>query len=85
MSIRLKKISTKAPAKISKEKTELKTAKMLSELDDLQNLLFAEGKHSLLVVLQGMDASGKDGTIRDVFGKLNPQGVTVKAFKAPTA
>lgn len=85
MVIKLKKISTKAPAKLSKEKTVLKTAKMLTELDDLQNLLYAEGKHALLIVLQGMDASGKDGTIRDVFGKLNPQGVTVKSFKVPTA
>lgn len=85
MAIKLKKISTKAPAKFDKEKVEMKTASMLSELDDLQNLLYAEGKHALLIVLQGMDASGKDGTIRDVFGKLNPQGVTVKSFKVPTA
>ena len=85
MVIKLKKISTKAPAKLSKEKTVLKTAKMLSELDDLQNLLYDEGKHAVLIVLQGVDASGKDGAIRDVFGKLNPQGVTVKSFKVPTA
>jgi PPK2 family polyphosphate:nucleotide phosphotransferase len=49
-----------------------------------QNLLYAESKHSLLVVLQGMDASGKDGVIRNVFGSLNPQGVDVKSFKVPT-
>ncbi|MFT3947493.1 MAG: deoxynucleoside kinase [Agriterribacter sp.] len=84
MAVKLKKISTKAPAKLDKGKVEIKTAGMLSELDDLQNLLYAEGKHALLVVLQGMDASGKDGAIRDVFGKLNPQGVTVKSFKVPT-
>jgi PPK2 family polyphosphate:nucleotide phosphotransferase len=54
-------------------------------LDELQNLLYAESKHSILVVVQGMDASGKDGTIRNVFGKLNPQGVMVKSYKAPTA
>ena len=47
--------------------------------------MFAENKHSLLVVLQGMDASGKDGVIRNVFGILNAQGVTVQSFKAPTA
>lgn len=81
----LKKISTKPPKKANKEKTEAKTNEFLAKLDDLQNLLFAEGKHSLLIVLQGMDASGKDGAIRDVFGKLNPQGVAVKAFKTPTA
>jgi PPK2 family polyphosphate:nucleotide phosphotransferase len=54
-------------------------------LTELQNLLYAEAKHSVLVVIQGMDASGKDGLIRNVFGSLNPQGVTVKSFKAPTA
>ncbi len=64
-----------------KEKTE----KIITELDELQNLLFAEGKHSVLVVIQGMDGSGKDGVIRNVLGNMNPQGVTVKSYKAPTA
>ena len=82
--IKLKNISTRAPKRFSKEKTKTKTEKILVELDDLQNLLYAEGKHAILVVIQGMDASGKDGVIRDVFGELNPQGVTVKSFKAPT-
>ncbi|MEJ7672755.1 MAG: PPK2 family polyphosphate kinase [Chitinophagaceae bacterium] len=50
----------------------------------MQNLLYAENKHSLLVILQGMDASGKDGVIRNIFGHLNPQGVTVKSYKAPS-
>lgn len=85
MPVKLKDISTKAPEKLDKEKTKAATADLLSTLDDLQNLLYAEGKRSLLVVLQGMDASGKDGTIRNIFGKLNPQGVTVSAFKVPTA
>jgi len=80
----LKDISTRAPKDFDKEKTKEKTAKILEELDELQNLLYAESKHSLLVIIQGMDASGKDGVIRNVFGKLNPQGVTVKSFKAPT-
>lgn len=53
-------------------------------MDDLQNLLYAEGKHSILVVIQGMDASGKDGVIRNVMGNMNPQGVNVKSYKAPT-
>ena len=83
--IKLSKISTKAPKSFDKEKTKAKTAKILDELDDLQNLLFAENKHSVLVVIQGMDASGKDGVVRNVFGHLNPQGVLVKSFKAPTA
>ena len=83
--IQLSKISTKAPKTFNKEKTKAKTAILLEELDELQNLLFAENKHSILVVIQGMDASGKDGVIRNIFGKLNPQGVLVKSYKAPTA
>jgi PPK2 family polyphosphate:nucleotide phosphotransferase len=53
-------------------------------LGDLQYLLYAEHKRSLLVVLQGMDASGKDGTIRHVFGALDPQGARAHAFKPPS-
>lgn len=51
----------------------------------LQRRLYAEGKRGLLVVLQGMDAAGKDGTIREAFASLNPQGTRVVSFKAPTA
>ncbi|MCW3087047.1 MAG: Polyphosphate:AMP phosphotransferase [Sediminibacterium sp.] len=80
----LNKISTRAPRGVDKEKTKEQTAKLIEELDELQNLLYAESKHSVLVIIQGMDASGKDGLIRDVFGKLNPQGVMVTSFKAPT-
>src|SRR6186997_2466749 len=83
--IKLSQISTKADKELDKKKTKEKTAKLLEELNELQNLLYAESKHSLLIVIQGMDASGKDGVIRNVFGKLNPQGVTVRSYKAPTA
>jgi len=58
--------------------------KQLDELVGLQNLLYAENKRALLIVLQGMDTSGKDGTIRHVMSGLSPLGVTVKAFKEPT-
>jgi len=54
-------------------------------LFDLQARLFAEHKQSLLVVLQGMDTSGKDGTITHVVGNFNPQGVDITSFKAPSA
>lgn len=54
------------------------------ELDELQNLLHAEGRRKLLLVLQGLDTSGKDGTIRWVFSRTSPLGVKVTAFKAPT-
>lgn len=83
--VKLKEISTRAPKEMDKEATKEKTAKLVAELDDLQNLLFAEGKHSVLVIIQGMDASGKDGVIRNVLGNMNPQGVTVRSYKAPTA
>lgn len=83
--IQLSKISTKAPKNFDKEKTKAITAKLLEELDELQNLLFAENKHSVLVVIQGMDASGKDGVVKNIFGTLNPQGVLVKSYKAPTS
>lgn len=53
-------------------------------LRDLQELFYAQGKHKLLVVLQGIDASGKDGTIKNVFGRVNPQGTNVANFKVPT-
>ncbi|MFY7898541.1 MAG: PPK2 family polyphosphate kinase [Chitinophagaceae bacterium] len=83
-TIQLSNISTKAPKGFSKEATKVKTQKLIEKLDELQNVLFAESKQSVLVVIQGMDASGKDGVIKNVFGHLNPQGVSVASFKAPT-
>ena len=63
---------------------EAELAKLSDELSDLQELLSAAQHHSLLVVLQGMDTSGKDGTIRHVLSHVNPQGCDVHSFKAPT-
>jgi PPK2 family polyphosphate:nucleotide phosphotransferase len=54
------------------------------KLSELQEILYAEGRHALLIVLQAMDTGGKDGTIRHIFTPVNPQGVDVKAFKVPT-
>jgi PPK2 family polyphosphate:nucleotide phosphotransferase len=59
-------------------------AALNERLDKLQDLLFAAHKHKLLLVLQGMDTSGKDGTIRNVFNSVDPLGVRVASFKAPT-
>jgi PPK2 family polyphosphate:nucleotide phosphotransferase len=81
----LSKISTRAPKGMDKEQTKQEMTDILIELDELQNRLYAEAKHSLLVVIQGMDASGKDGAIKNVFGTLNPLGVAAISFKAPTA
>jgi PPK2 family polyphosphate:nucleotide phosphotransferase len=57
---------------------------LAGELDELQNLLHAEGRRKLLLVLQGTDTSGKDGTVRWVFSRTSPLGVRVAAFKAPS-
>jgi PPK2 family polyphosphate:nucleotide phosphotransferase len=57
----------------------------VARLADLQYRFYAEGRRALLIVLQGMDAAGKDGTIRHVFTGLNPQGARVAAFREPTA
>lgn len=84
-SVKLSTLDTRAPKDLDKKEIKEKTEKILAELDELQNLLYAEGKHSILVVIQGMDGSGKDGVIRNVLGNMNPQGVTVKSYKAPTA
>jgi PPK2 family polyphosphate:nucleotide phosphotransferase len=56
----------------------------LQKMDHLQYLMYAERKHSLLIVLQGIDASGKDGTIRHIFTGMNPAGCRVVKFKVPT-
>jgi PPK2 family polyphosphate:nucleotide phosphotransferase len=66
-------------------KCEAKLEETVGRLDTLQNLLYAEKKHALLIVFQGMDAAGKDGTIRHVMSGVNPQGCRVTSFKQPTA
>jgi PPK2 family polyphosphate:nucleotide phosphotransferase len=58
--------------------------KSSKRLQELQSVLWAEGKHALLMVLQAMDAGGKDGTIRHVMGGVNPQGCQVTSFKVPS-
>jgi PPK2 family polyphosphate:nucleotide phosphotransferase len=80
----LDEIATRAPREFDKKETKEETAKLLKELDEQQNLLYAQAKNSVLVILQGMDASGKDGAIKKVLGPLNPQGVVVTSFKTPT-
>jgi PPK2 family polyphosphate:nucleotide phosphotransferase len=68
----------------SPEEAEDDLRKQLDELIRLQNLLYAEHRRALLIILQGMDTSGKDGTIRHVMAGLSPLGVYVKSYKAPT-
>lgn len=71
-------------ARVDRPAAEARLAENTDTLQKLQYRLFAEKQRSLLVVLQAMDAGGKDSTIRGVFGPLNPQGVRVKAFGRPT-
>lgn len=75
---------TRADGGLEKGDGKALLKKTRRRLAELQELLYAEHRHALLVILQGMDASGKDGTIRRVFGPVNPQGVRVWSFKAPT-
>jgi PPK2 family polyphosphate:nucleotide phosphotransferase len=60
-------------------------ARLTTRLEELQEVFFADGRYKVLVVLQGMDTSGKGGTIKKVFEGLNPAGVRVASFKAPTS
>ena len=71
-------------AGLDKDASEELRAKDLARLDALQERLYAEGRRSLLVVFQAMDAAGKDGTIEHVMSGLNPQGVRVTSFKQPS-
>ena len=82
--MQLKDYSTKPPQEAVKKKYKKEMKGILEELADLQYLMNAEGKHSILVVLQGMDASGKDGITKKVFGVCMPSGISVKSFKKPT-
>jgi PPK2 family polyphosphate:nucleotide phosphotransferase len=59
-------------------------AKDIKKMDRLQQRLYAEGKHALLLIFQGMDTSGKDGCIKHLFSGLNPEGCTATSFKQPT-
>ena len=69
----------------SKEWAQTRLDNLRTRLEVLQPRLYAEARRSVLLVLQGLDASGKDGVIRTVFEGLNPQGVRVASFKAPTS
>ena len=71
--------------KRDKEKAKAAADELIATLDQLQERLYADGTRALLIVLQGMDTSGKDSTIRSVMSGVNPQGCNVVSFKAPSA
>jgi len=67
----------------TKDERTARIAQLAAKVDSLQDLLYAERQHKILIVLQGMDTSGKDGTIRHVFSEVDPLGVRAVSFKAP--
>ena len=83
-SVDLSAWETREDAGLAKRAGKHATRELNGRLEELQELLWAEGKHKVLIVLQAMDTGGKDGTIRHVFDGVNPQGVKVAAFKKPT-
>ena len=83
-TVDLSKIPADVDGGLDKDDARERFRELTDRLDELQEVMYAEGRHALLVVFQAMDAGGKDSTIRKVFGPLNPQGVRVHPFKAPT-
>lgn len=83
-SVNLSKIDPADDSGLDREKTEQRCVELGNELTDLQELLYAAGKHGLLIVLQGRDTAGKDGTIRHLLKYMNAQGSAIAPFKVPT-
>ncbi len=72
MNVNLNKIDTDPPKGVTEEEIKEQTKKLHEKMIELHHLMYAQGKYSLLIVLQGMDASGKDGTIKKIFSGVNP-------------
>jgi PPK2 family polyphosphate:nucleotide phosphotransferase len=83
--IDLRKIDTKNDGGLTEDEGVARFSALAAELGELQELLYAAQQQSVLVVLQGLDTSGKDGTIRSVLSEVNPTGCRVASFKVPTA
>jgi PPK2 family polyphosphate:nucleotide phosphotransferase len=83
--IKLKEIPTVLNVKADDDEKEEKLDKVQAKLSDLQDVMYAHNKYSVLICLQGMDTSGKDSLIREVFKEFNPRGVVVHSFKTPTS
>ncbi len=82
--IKLNAIPTTPPPGTDESKIREITEDLVDDISDLQRVMYAEKKHSLLIVLQGMDTSGKDGATRKVFRRCSPAGTNFYAFKKPT-
>ncbi len=77
----LQQSPTSPEGKFTKEECNSGLRTFRHKLFDLQNLFYADGRFSLLIILQGMDTAGKDGIIRHVLSGMNPMGIQVKSFK----
>lgn len=83
-SIRLANIPTLPPKGINESVVETETRGLLKKLTKIQDKLYAQKKYAVLIILQGMDTSGKDSAVKHVFSGVNPAGCNVKSFKVPT-
>ncbi|RZJ71284.1 PPK2 family polyphosphate kinase [Flavobacterium sp.] len=84
-TIKLSKIPTSYDLKASEDEIEKELAEIREDLSKLQDKMYAHNKYGVLICLQGMDTSGKDSLIREVFKEINPRGVVVHSFKTPNA
>ena len=82
--IRLEDYPTRAPLEFSKHDTKKHTNKLARRIADLQHILYAQKKYGVLIIFQGMDASGKDGATRKIFSYCSPIGINATGFKKPT-
>ncbi|MGZ3882926.1 MAG: PPK2 family polyphosphate kinase [Bacteroidia bacterium] len=83
--INLNHISTLPAEKITEKEIEKEMLQLIQKLSKIQSRLFAQRKYAVLIVLQGMDTSGKDGAVKHVFSGVNPAGCKVRSYKVPTA
>lgn len=83
--IKLSKLSTKLAIDTDKDEEELALDKIQQKLSKKQDAMYAHNRHAFLICLQGMDTSGKDSLIREVFKEFNPRGVVVHSFKTPNS
>jgi len=83
--IKLSKIPTLLDIEADEEEKEEKLNKVRNKLSDLQDVMYSHNKYGVLICLQGMDTSGKDSLIREVFKEFNPRGVVVHSFKTPNS
>jgi len=82
--VSLRNFPTDSDGGLDKEKTKVETAKLCEHLGELQQLFYANSTHSVLLLFQGLDASGKDGAVRSVLREINPAGVETANFKVPS-